>query len=250
MRSCSSWNLPDWCGALSSSCMVFSPLQDAEEEEGEVITTSVGEGEGCSVPLHLCWLRRRWEAAWEALAPHWDRRCHLPWHRYRCQTGVREGPFFWVGLYFRVKFHSSRRRGGRKSYFPVKGLPACIPRMACGGNGNGAGRNPINHIPGGKALAFCFSPLPLISPTLWQIPGAAQRRNARRRKHSNHIDATPFLQQAIYIFLFSSHLNSGEFGNSDSLGSVHSAFVRVDVFWSLQLGSHSTSLKNPPSCCF
>jgi len=34
----------------------------------------------------------------------------------------------------------------------------------------------------------------------------------------------------LYIFLFSSHLNSGEFGNSDSLGSVHSAFVRVDVF--------------------
>lgn len=60
--------------------MVFFPTWDAgEEEDGEVIITSVGEGEGFLVP---------------------------------CQTGLREGSPFWVSLYFRMKFPSSK--GGKE----------------------------------------------------------------------------------------------------------------------------------------
>lgn len=101
------------------------------------------------------------------------------------------------------------------------------------------GENPIKRITGWEALTFCFSPLPLLSPAFRHIPGAALKRMTRRRKHSNHIDTTQFLQQAIEIFLFYSHLNSGEFGNSDNLRSMQSAFVCV----CFQLGSDLMSWK-------
>lgn len=109
------------------------------EEEGEVIPPSVGEGEGLLVLLQLYPLQRRWEAAWEGLAPCWGLRCHLPWHHYCCQTGLREEPSFWVSLYFRMKLHSSKGNGGRKSYFPIEGFPACILCVACDWDKNGAG---------------------------------------------------------------------------------------------------------------
>lgn len=92
--------------------MVLSPTWDAgEEEEREVIPISVDEGEGLLVLLQFCSLQRRWEAAWEGLAPCWDLRCHLAQHHYCCQTGLREGPSFWVSLYFRMKFPSSKGGG-------------------------------------------------------------------------------------------------------------------------------------------
>lgn len=208
--------------------MVFSLTWGAGEKEGELIPSSVGEGEGLLVPLQFCSLWRRWEAAWEGLAPCWDLRCHLPQHHHCCQTGLREGPSFGVSWYSRMKFPSSK--GGEEGnliFLSKDSLPVlCMTGMIMGQEGE----NPIKCITGWEALTFCFSPLPLLSPAFRLISGAALKRKTRRRKHSNHIDTTPVLQQAIEIFLFYSHLNSGKFGNSDNLRSVHSAFVCVRVF--------------------
>lgn len=133
--------------------MVFSPSQDAKEEgdeEGDVVTASAREGEGCSVLLQLYSLWRRWETAWEVLAPCWDLRCHLPRHHYCCQTGVGKDLLGWL------IFWSDISQQQEEIFFPYKRIPVCILRVEYDWDDKRGGGNPINcgWCLGSEALTF------------------------------------------------------------------------------------------------